>query len=265
MASVTSQHRGRRVVAVRPTRRGSTSSPCSCCWSACVAGGAARRLRSEPAAGAIVVGVVARADRGAVAAGRQAVGAGGRPAAGPVHGPARAGAVLDHPVHRPGLVVDRPADHHHQLRRRGDAHLRHGAGERRRRPLLDGLRPREGRARGPGLQARGELGGADGAPRHHRPHAADRPAPGPRADRGRAPEADRRAVEPLGRDGPVGRDARRDHPESLQDAMSREAQASREKEARIILGQAEVEIAHLFDQAAAVVRATTRRPCTCGR
>ena len=39
-------------------------------------------------------------------------------------------------------------------------------------------------------------------------------------------------------------------PESLQDAMSREAQAVREKEARIILGQAEVEIAHLFGQAA---------------
>jgi regulator of protease activity HflC (stomatin/prohibitin superfamily) len=38
-------------------------------------------------------------------------------------------------------------------------------------------------------------------------------------------------------------------PASLQDAMSREAQASREKEARIILGQAEVEIAHLFDEA----------------
>lgn len=38
-------------------------------------------------------------------------------------------------------------------------------------------------------------------------------------------------------------------PTSLQDAMSREAQASREKEARIILGQAEVEIAQLFDQA----------------
>ena len=39
-------------------------------------------------------------------------------------------------------------------------------------------------------------------------------------------------------------------PDSLQDAMSREAQAAREKEARIILGQAEVEIAHLFAQAA---------------
>ena len=38
-------------------------------------------------------------------------------------------------------------------------------------------------------------------------------------------------------------------PESLQDAMSREAQASREKSARIILGQAEVEIAHLFFEA----------------
>src|ERR1700675_359115 len=38
-------------------------------------------------------------------------------------------------------------------------------------------------------------------------------------------------------------------PTSLQDAMSREAQASREKSARIILGQAEVEIATLFEQA----------------
>jgi regulator of protease activity HflC (stomatin/prohibitin superfamily) len=38
-------------------------------------------------------------------------------------------------------------------------------------------------------------------------------------------------------------------PPALQDAMSREAQASREKEARIILGQAEVEIAHLFESA----------------
>ncbi len=35
-------------------------------------------------------------------------------------------------------------------------------------------------------------------------------------------------------------------PEALQDAMSREAQAAREKQARVILGQAEVEIAQLF-------------------
>ena len=39
-------------------------------------------------------------------------------------------------------------------------------------------------------------------------------------------------------------------PESLQDAMSREAQASREKQARVILGQAEVEIANSFAKAA---------------
>ena len=43
-------------------------------------------------------------------------------------------------------------------------------------------------------------------------------------------------------------------PSALQDAMSRQAQASREKQARIILGQAEVEIAKLFDQAAASYR-----------
>jgi len=39
-------------------------------------------------------------------------------------------------------------------------------------------------------------------------------------------------------------------PDALQDAMSREAQAAREKQARIILGQAEMEIAHSFEQAA---------------
>jgi regulator of protease activity HflC (stomatin/prohibitin superfamily) len=38
-------------------------------------------------------------------------------------------------------------------------------------------------------------------------------------------------------------------PSALQDAMSREAQAAREKQARIILGQAEVEIAHSFEEA----------------
>ena len=43
-------------------------------------------------------------------------------------------------------------------------------------------------------------------------------------------------------------------PESLQDAMSREAQAAREKQARIILGQAEMEIAHSFEQASQAYR-----------
>ncbi len=39
-------------------------------------------------------------------------------------------------------------------------------------------------------------------------------------------------------------------PGALQDAMSREAQAAREKAARVILGQAEMEIAHSFQEAA---------------
>jgi regulator of protease activity HflC (stomatin/prohibitin superfamily) len=43
-------------------------------------------------------------------------------------------------------------------------------------------------------------------------------------------------------------------PESLQDAMSREAQAAREKQARIILGQAELEIAQSFEQASQAYR-----------
>ena len=43
-------------------------------------------------------------------------------------------------------------------------------------------------------------------------------------------------------------------PDALQDAMSREAQASREKQARIILGEAEVEIANKFMEAAEAYR-----------
>jgi regulator of protease activity HflC (stomatin/prohibitin superfamily) len=43
-------------------------------------------------------------------------------------------------------------------------------------------------------------------------------------------------------------------PSSLQDAMSREAQAAREKQARIILGEAEVEIAKSFETAAQAYR-----------
>jgi regulator of protease activity HflC (stomatin/prohibitin superfamily) len=43
-------------------------------------------------------------------------------------------------------------------------------------------------------------------------------------------------------------------PVALQDAMSREAQASREKRARVILGEAEREIAHLFEEASRMYR-----------
>ena len=41
-------------------------------------------------------------------------------------------------------------------------------------------------------------------------------------------------------------------PSQLQEAMSREAQAAREKQARIILGEAEMEIAHSFEIASKV-------------
>ena len=43
-------------------------------------------------------------------------------------------------------------------------------------------------------------------------------------------------------------------PVALQDAMSREAQAEREKRARVILGEAEREIAHLFEEASRMYR-----------
>ena len=43
-------------------------------------------------------------------------------------------------------------------------------------------------------------------------------------------------------------------PQALEDAMSRQAQAERERQARIILGQAETEISDKFVQAAAAYK-----------
>ena len=52
-------------------------------------------------------------------------------------------------------------------------------------------------------------------------------------------------------------------PVALQDAMSRQAQAEREKQARVILGSAEAEIAGKFVEAAEDLCRTTRRRCSC--
>ena len=79
----------------------------------------------------------------------------------------------------------------------------------------------------------------------------DRSAARPRADRSRAAAADRRSGRTRGAS-PCQSVEMRDVviPGALQDAMSREAQAAREKQARIILGEAEMEIAHSFEEAA---------------
>jgi len=53
-------------------------------------------------------------------------------------------------------------------------------------------------------------------------------------------------------------------PQALEDAMSRQAQAERERQARIILGQAETEIAEKFEQAATVYQQNPWR-CTCAQ
>ena len=68
----------------------------------------------------------------------------------------------------------------------------------------------------------------------------------------------------MGDHGAIGGDREVHIPPALEDAMSREAQAERERQARIILGTAETEIAEKFAQAAKVYR-TTRRRCICAR
>ena len=51
-------------------------------------------------------------------------------------------------------------------------------------------------------------------------------------------------------------------PDRLSDAMSRQAQAERERQARIILGTAETEIAEKFAKASEQI-STIPRPCNC--
>ena len=109
----------------------------------------------------VLLGALTGGILSAVTARREAVGARRRSAPRPIHRTARPWNLLGSPVLRQGHVVDRPARHHDELRGRGDADVRHGSGERRRRAVLDGARFREGRARSAGLRAGRELGGAD--------------------------------------------------------------------------------------------------------
>ena len=70
--------------------------------------------------------------------------------------------------------------------------------------------------------------------------------------RRRAEGGHRRQDGRMGRLGHFGRNPRRRHPRPLQDAMSRQAQAEREKQARVILGSAEEEVAQKFVEAAEI-------------
>ena len=101
------------------------------------------------------------------------------------------------------------------------------------------------------LRRRGDAQRADGAARVDRPARARADDHGARDARPRAPADPRREDEPVGHHGAVGRDPRRHIPKELEDAMSRQAQAERERQARIILGTAETEISEKFAQAAA--------------
>ena len=77
-----------------------------------------------------------------------------------IHRLARSEPVLDHPVCRGRLGVDRSAHHRRRLTP-SRRHLRHRARERRCGALLGGARPGEGRTGSAGLRERREFGGPD--------------------------------------------------------------------------------------------------------
>ena len=98
--------------------------------------------------------------------------------------------------------------------------------------------------------APGKSGGADRVTRHHGSHLADGVVAWPGAHRIRAQRLIDERSNPWGTT--VQSEEMRDVviPVALQDAMSRAAQAAWEKAARVILGEAKQDIAHLFWEAA---------------
>ena len=112
-------------------------------------------------------------------------------------------------------------------------------------------RSREGGARGGRLRERDQLGVADCAPRHHRQDACS-PTCSKAATRSRpsCSASSTQRTEPWGinvvsvevRDVLI--------PPALQDAMSMQAQAERERQARVILGDSERQVAEKFGEAA---------------
>ncbi len=193
------------------------------------------------------------------------VGEGRGPALRQVPRPAGAGVVLDHPDRRHDLPSRRPASARHRRDRRVGADPRHRAGQRRRHRLLAGVGRGEGDPRGAVVLRRHLPRVADGAARGDRPPRSGR-------DDHRARQARPASCQQIldEKTNPWGitvqsveiRDVR--IPADLEDAMSRQAQAERERQARIILGTAETEIAEHVRQAPRSSTRTTRSPCTCG-
>ena len=146
-----------------------------------------------------VLSFVVAGDRRRLDQDRQSVGARRRPAARPLPRARRARAVLHHPDHRHGAVLDRHPRDRQRFQGGEDADTRHRAGRRRRRAVLEGGRPAEGGARRRRVRGRDQLGGADGAARRDRQDDARRHAGGPREDQRGTAADHRRAHRAVGR------------------------------------------------------------------
>ena len=180
-------------------------------------------------------------------------------------GLARLGPVPDRAGGRQGLELRRPAHPGHRLQRRDDADPRHGARQRRRDRLLDGVGRGEVGARGRGLRRRGDAVGPDGPARRDRQARAGRHAVAPRPPGQGDPAGARRQDQRLGHHRPVGRDPRHHHPEG---ARGRDeppgAGRARAPVAHHPLDGGDRDRRQVRGGLAATTR-TTRPRCTCAR
>ncbi len=222
-------------------------------------------LRHRPESEVLVATVIVAGLPLAGPADGLAVGARGHPALRPLPRPEGLGALPDHSRGRQGVELRRPAHPGHRLQRRDDPHPRHGARQRRRDRVLDGVGRREVDPGGRGLRRRGDAVGPDRPARRDRQARARRHAVAPRPPGQGDPAGARREDERLGHHRPVGGDPGHHHP-----------QGARGRDEPPGAGRARAPGAHHpgdgRDRDRREVRGglatttrTTRWPCTCGR
>ena len=168
------------------------------------------------------------------------------------------GLILPDPDRRPD-GPGRPADGDAERPAAGGDHPRQRHGPRQRGRLLPGDRPEQGGHRGRELPPRHVADRADDAALGARQGRARRAAVGARAAQRRAPADHRRADRALGREGHDGRDQGRRAPADMQRAMARQAEAERERRAKIIAAEGEFQAAEKLAQAAEII---SRNPTT---
>ncbi len=161
------------------------------------------------------------------------------------------------------MVRGRPAGDHHGRAGPGGDHPRQRHHQGQRGALLQGGQPEQGGGQGAGLHPRHHPDRPDHAAQRARPVGSGRAAGPARPDQRAAPADHRRADGALGHQGDVVEVKDVELPQTMQRAMAKQAEAEREKRAKIIHAEGEFEASRALAEAADVHRTRAGRRSSC--